>query len=223
MKYSASLVVAAGLAAAQSSSAVVNVLLPSFGTEAMVASVISAGPTATSYLVNCPTDTSSEDCGLGDGLKILYGSSTMTYGMTFADTNTYTANCKLDPAANTATCEGGVISDGSTSTVVAVFTDYSTFIVPVTVTAGAEKLSGATEANTNTAASATTGPAASNPTTLATTAAPTNSQQGSTGGAGQTAASSSSTTSTSTGGMPRVTQNAVIMGAAALVGGAMFL
>jgi hypothetical protein len=124
----------------------------------------------------------------------------------------YTADCTLDPAANTANCAGGVSSDGQMATAVEVLVGYSTYIVPVTVTAGAEKLSSGDDA------AATTGPAATTPTTLATTPAPTNSD-----GQSQTTAAQTQTTSTSTGGVPRVTQNAVIMGAAALVGGAMFL
>jgi hypothetical protein len=86
MKYSASLLAAAGLAAAQSST-VVNVFLPAFGSDNLVASVISAGPDATSYRVSCPTSgADSDECGLAsDGLNVLYGPSTLTYGLTLSE------------------------------------------------------------------------------------------------------------------------------------------
>lgn len=87
MKHTSSLLLAAaaGLAAAQSP-VIVKVLVPNVDDQPVVASVISAGPTATSYFVACPTNASPEDCGLGTGFRMLYGPSTMSYDMTFSDT-----------------------------------------------------------------------------------------------------------------------------------------
>ena len=96
--------------------------------------------------------------------------------------------------------------------------------MPITITAGLEKLSGGGTATSTSnsaapASSATDGPSAPTLTTLSTAPAPTGTE--STEGSGEGAADP--TSSLSTGGMPRVTQNAVVMGAAALVGGAMLL
>lgn len=81
MKHASSLLLAAGLAAAQSST-VVSVLLPMLDAQDVEGSVISAGPTATSYMVNCPKDTPAEDCGIPrDGFEVLWGPSTWNYVM----------------------------------------------------------------------------------------------------------------------------------------------
>jgi hypothetical protein len=49
----------------------------------IVGSVISAGPTATEYFVACPTNEPEEDCGAGDGMRVVYGQSTWSYAMTY--------------------------------------------------------------------------------------------------------------------------------------------
>jgi hypothetical protein len=47
--------------------------------QTLVASVISADPTATKYFIHCPSGTPSEDCGFPGGIEVLYGPSTMNY------------------------------------------------------------------------------------------------------------------------------------------------
>ncbi|KAK4125946.1 hypothetical protein N657DRAFT_678969 [Parathielavia appendiculata] len=109
-----------------------------------------------------------------------------------------------------------MISDATTSTLAqTILSDYSTFIIPVTVTAGLKHLSGNGEATAGTSAGKTTATLIP-PTTAAT---PTNSV----GSATSAATSANPVSSSSTGGMPQITQNAVMVGAAALVGGAMLL
>ncbi len=132
-----------------------------------------------------------------------------------------TADCTLDPVNDRATCTGYVAEPGqTTSTFSDVLTAYKTFIVPVTITAGAEKLSAGAGSSSAGSASSTVNNPGAVPTTLSTTA----SGSGSTGGSSaSTAASTAKASSSSTGGIPRVTQNAVIVGAAALVGGAMLM
>lgn len=115
--------------------------------------------------------------------------------------------CNLDPAKDVADCTGTFISDGTRSIFAEVNSGYTDYIVPLTVTAGVEKLSGVAGQTTEDGASST-GTATGPSNTLTTPAAPTE---------------PASTTSTSTGGVPRVTQNAVVLGAAALVGGAMMI
>lgn len=102
-------------------------------------------------------------------------------------------------------------------------TGYKSMIIPLTITAGADKLAGADVTSTSTTAPAAT------PSTVSTSArATTTDAQGSSGGGGGSGSGSGSATSVtsvtsshSTGGVPRVTHNAVVLGAVALLGGAM--
>lgn len=85
MKHASSLLLAAGLVAAQTST-VVDVLLPMLDVQEVEGSVVSAGPTATTYLITCPTDTLPEDCGIPPGgFEVFSGSSTWGYSYTAAD------------------------------------------------------------------------------------------------------------------------------------------
>lgn len=88
---------------------------------------------------------------------------------------------------------GTVIATSShvTVTETSVVADLSSYSLPVTVTAGLEKLSTATGTGANSAAT--------------------------------TGASSAASSSTATGGVPRATQNAVLVGAAAIAGGALLI
>lgn len=82
MKHASSLLLAAGLAAAQSTR-VVKVLLPMMDPQEIVGSVISAGPKATAYEVKCPKGQDANDCGLPtDGLTVTYGPKTWEYTAT---------------------------------------------------------------------------------------------------------------------------------------------
>ncbi len=98
MKHASSLLLAtaaAGLAAAESTT-IVKVLVPMIDSQSIDASVVSAGPTATAYRLTCPPNRDAVDCGLADGISILYGPSTMTYAASLStsysdvpDTTTY--------------------------------------------------------------------------------------------------------------------------------------
>lgn len=84
MKHTTPLMLAAaGLAASQHST--VSVMLPMGSWEDMAGSVISAGPTATSYFIACPSDAPDANCGPGDGMHVLYGPSTLSFAMTVQD------------------------------------------------------------------------------------------------------------------------------------------
>ncbi|KAL2176809.1 uncharacterized protein P884DRAFT_260296 [Thermothelomyces heterothallicus CBS 202.75] len=210
MKYSAPLLVTAGLAAAQSS--VVTVLLPQFDQQAIDASVIAAAPTATTYRINCPPGADSSDCGVPDEFEFVYGPSTFAYTMSMGKTMVATANCKLDMPKDTADCVGTMSEEGLSTVGRDTLTDLTSYMLPITITAGLDKLAASTGAGTAPAAPART------TTTGGTTE--TAETAGSTGTTGSTAA----TSSTQTGGVPpQITQNAVLVGAAALVGGAMLM
>ncbi|AEO60660.1 hypothetical protein MYCTH_2129788 [Thermothelomyces thermophilus ATCC 42464] len=195
MKYSALLLVTAGLAAAQLS--VVTVVLPQFDQQAIDASVIAAAPTATTYRLNCPPGADSSDCGMPDEFEFVYGPSTFAYTMS------------LDLPKDTADCVGTMSKEGLSTVARDTLTDLTSFMLPITITAGLDKLAASTGAGTAPEAPART-----------TTTGGTTETAGSTGTTGSTVA----TSSTQTGGVPpQITQNAVLVGAAALVGGAMLM
>jgi hypothetical protein len=84
MKHASFLLLGASLVAAQSST-VVEMLLPMLDVQNIEGSVISAGPTATSVRINCPSGTPSDDCGLPpQGFEFLYGPSTLAFAMSEA-------------------------------------------------------------------------------------------------------------------------------------------
>ncbi|KAK3997383.1 hypothetical protein QBC44DRAFT_315938 [Cladorrhinum sp. PSN332] len=204
MVRASSLLLSAGLAAVTAAqTTTVTLLLPLLGeTKTIFGSVIDANPTATTYSVNCPPDMDSNDCGLGTGFKVVGGPKTVSVDMP-GEEATVNFGCNLSP--ETAVCAGTMIGGSPVTTIVTTeafaATDLEDLYVPITITAGAEKL-----------AAATGGPVPTGSTTL--------SKVTSTGtGAGGAAETQSS--STSTGGVPQITQNAVLMGAAALVGAMM--
>jgi hypothetical protein len=114
-----------------------------------------------------------------------------------------TASCSLDPAKDRASCFGTTIRDDEKMISAEEIVGYKSQFLPVTITAGADKLkavpTGGSDSDSN-------GPAE--------TAAPT-----ATAGSGPQPTAAESTNAA----FPRITQNAVVMGAAALVGGVMML
>ncbi|KAL2257382.1 hypothetical protein VTK26DRAFT_252 [Humicola hyalothermophila] len=195
MKHTASLLMAAGLAAAQTTT--VSILMPLIDAQELVGSVVSADSTATTFAISCPDGAGPNECGLPSSVTIVNGPETMSYSIELGDI-TAVADCSLNTADDEATCTGG--ANGSLG--VDVLTGYQEFIVPVTITAGADQIG-------------------AEPTT--TTAPPTATETNTPAPTEEPSGDAEPTTETSTGGLPRVTQNAVIMGAAALVGGAMML
>ncbi|KAL2266980.1 hypothetical protein VTJ83DRAFT_4257 [Remersonia thermophila] len=140
---------AAGLAAAQASTTVVSVLVPFADLQAIEGSVISAGPTATSYLLACPTTARDTECGLGPGISVLHGPSILTYAMSYTgfDETSSTeaffslgASCTMDDAKNTIGCLATYVSGTETTTFSTKEESYREHIMPVTITAGVEKL-----------------------------------------------------------------------------------
>ncbi|KAI3399646.1 hypothetical protein diail_5994 [Diaporthe ilicicola] len=158
-----------------------------------MASVMGADATATTFFLTCPTDGASLQCGLGEGMEVVEGSEIIEVHMTQADVVTADISCSI--ASNTASCTSSIasidlpISDTATAYSMATSTgtgtvaDISSSTMPVTVTAGLEKLA-ATAAGTST---------------------------------------SQPSSSVVTAGMPKMTQNVVLAGAAAMFGGAMVL
>lgn len=77
---------AAGISAvAAQSDNVVSILMPYADSNGMHASIITAAPTATSYWVSCPSGVPSSDCGIVDGMSVVYGPSTWEWTTTAGD------------------------------------------------------------------------------------------------------------------------------------------
>lgn len=66
----------AATALAQSTS-VTSLFLYGYEGENLVASVVAAAPAATTYFVSCAPGTDATDCGLGQGVDLVSGPSTL--------------------------------------------------------------------------------------------------------------------------------------------------
>lgn len=154
--------------------------------------------------------------------------------------STLNVACSVDQKENFGTCTGqsttvvGYQSTSATASVSDTLQRYygiSAWKVPITVTAGADRVTADSGASSSTGTSKPTAP--STPATQtessrssASTGSPAGTTTRSGGGAGNansSSRSSASSTSSSTGGVPRVTQQAVYAGVAAVVGGALIL
>ncbi|PNP38696.1 hypothetical protein TGAMA5MH_09422 [Trichoderma gamsii] len=222
------LALASGALAAQTTT--VALLLPYADIQTIDASIIGADSTATTYLVGCPKGEDGSDCGFAASQTITQGPSTWIYSATFsadpADETDLSGSevqggeCKLNTKADNADCTmymtatftGAVTSTTSATTMT--FLDVQT---PVTITAGLEKLKaapGSTATDASTTAPASTDASSTGPsqTTLA--------KHTSTGT--QTGSSTGKPTSTNAAGIVN-SQNGLLAGVAAFVGGAMML
>ncbi|EFY87547.1 hypothetical protein J3458_002151 [Metarhizium acridum] len=182
----------------------------------LVGSVVNADSSATTFAVQCPSGTPSDECGLPpDGATITQGESTWqwNYGMSNSELGVFTqkANCKLDPSKDVAACSVEITEGSQVTSSETTESGYKTSMFPVTITAGADKLSASPRA------SATNGGSNSVSETAAgkTTQASKTSSAGEVGKPGEAAA----TSTTGKNAAPAVTQNAVLAGVAAIVGG----
>ncbi|KAK3390243.1 hypothetical protein B0H63DRAFT_109555 [Podospora didyma] len=173
------------------------------------ASVITVVSGMTSYSVVCPTPAVPFLYCLGDMTQV-QGSSTMERHRTYTVQRNVatTENMECSLKTGDATCSVGFTIGTVTNSHVSTITNYRALDLPATVTAGLEKLTDGAVLTT----AMTTPP----PTPVATLPG-TNNQTAGGGNAG------TSTTSTSTAGVPRITQNAVLAGVAAVMGGGAML
>ncbi len=64
-------------ASAATSHTVVSILVPGYGIQSVLGSVVSANPTATTFALNCPSNADPTNCGLGpDPVTVVQGPST---------------------------------------------------------------------------------------------------------------------------------------------------
>ncbi|KUI69961.1 hypothetical protein VM1G_04924 [Cytospora mali] len=204
-----------------------------YGTEGdnIVGSVMSVAPGATTYFVNCAPGTDSSDCGLGLGVTVVEGPS--TFGMHATEAGAFTNDVVCKIVSETATCvetnAGPEANDPGTST--EIVSDLSEGVLPVTLTAGLDLLSGsgstsasatasgsAISSTAQPSASVSSGPSATGSTAAASSSSSSSSGHSSTSTAtGSSAAASSSSTTSSAA--PRMGGNVVAVAVAgALVG-----
>ncbi|KAJ5532969.1 hypothetical protein N7513_000684 [Penicillium frequentans] len=194
-----------GLAAAQSS--VVSLFIPFADPQPLVASIMGESAGTTTYSINCPAGTDGSDCGMGPGLYMTAGPTTMRYSMSEPAEDFYDSIlCSLG-GTTTAACTEIASGTGANfpGTETGTFAKTDITMLAVTVTAGPT----ATSASTTTDAKHTS----SADKTGTTEAAGTTGSGSSTSGA----ASTSQTSATSTGGLSRVTGNpGIALGGAAI-------
>ncbi|KAL7963062.1 hypothetical protein V8C34DRAFT_130750 [Trichoderma compactum] len=248
MARSLALVALSGAAAMAAQSATVSLLLPYADRQVYFGSVIGADSTATTYAYGCAPGhkLAGEDCGSGPSQTVTQGPGTWIYSASYTAAEssvTEGAHCKLSSAADIASCSvymSATSTDGRVaSTATSGTQPFLFFQLPVTVTAGLEKLraatatDGSTSAHTSTSASEalqtsaasgaasttlakkTTASSVATSTTLAqlTTAASTGPS---------TASSTAAPSSTNAAGLVNV-QNGLLAGVAVVVGGVMML
>lgn len=195
------------------SSSIVNLHIPDADDQPILASVITANPTATSYLLTCPTDEPAEDCGLGSGIRVLEGPSTLEVHMTLGQTSD-DITCRL--SGDTADCDqASKGADGSTTAVMQ-YQGISSWLMPVTVTAGLDAL--VTTSGSSATTAPTSGSSATTSTSSSNAASPTGSSESTPASSGTGAAQSSKATTATTGGAVAATDNAVVAGIAAVLG-----
>ncbi|KAH0496789.1 hypothetical protein TgHK011_004135 [Trichoderma gracile] len=216
----------------------VKLLLPFADPQPLVASVIAADSSATTYAVGCPPGTDSDDCGFAESQTITQGPSTYAFTMAYsADDGAYTeiAHCKLSSAVDVASCSASVSQDdGNGNTMATASVGTVTFLdlqLPVTVTAGLDKLQAAPGATATDASAPTgTGSSVASQTTAASGAAPTTLARQTTSNGTQTGTHTGTQTTSSTAG-PTTTnaagilnaRNGLLAGVAAIIGSAMML
>ena len=142
------------MANAQSAAAPIttSLLVAGADKQPLAGSVIGADRTATTYSINCPPGTDSNECGMGPGMTVTQFGTTAYAGIMSDPSFTYSWSCQL-AGTTAATCvqsAGGQSANfpGVETTTLSA-SEISLF--PVTITAGQTKLAAAT------AASATTG------------------------------------------------------------------
>ncbi|KAM0277148.1 hypothetical protein ACHAQH_006043 [Verticillium albo-atrum] len=217
--------------AASAEETIVSLIMPVFSPNFVAASVVDVGDDATTFALACHSQVPQTECGISDPVQLVAGPSTMAFTATLYEDDdeedatalpmTVTAQCVIDTGANDATCTQYQVQSTISYSESTVLSDISQFLAPLTVTAGAEKLTGQpadttspatlpTETGTSNGASATPNESSSESSAAAESASTATGE-------------AATTTDDGNAAFPRMTQNAVLAGVAAVVGGAMML
>ncbi|QYS93769.1 HFBs protein [Trichoderma simmonsii] len=247
-------------AAMAAQSTTVSLLLP-VDPRKLVGSVIGVDSAATTYACGCAPGVAADECFFKSSQTITQGPTTYIHTDTYSDADGvhYTADvhCKLSSAVDWISCSMSMTTTDSTGSITIITSadtasDWVSFQLPVTITAGLEKLQaapGASATDSSAAAAATnsnTGASETSQTTAAASSGANTSKSASSGPASTaasssggsttlarqtTAAVSTGTSNSSTAAAPNSTnaagllnaQNGLLAGVAALVGGVMML
>jgi hypothetical protein len=151
----------------------VQLLLLDTDPQSLVASVISANPSTTEYLVGCPTGTDQNDCGYNPPLTVKHAGSVYGASISAADEQfTYSWECTAYTSGETSavctTSAGGAQANfpGEATTTL---TGSDVGFFPVIVTSGADQLAEETASATSGASTKSSGAAVAT-TNAATTA-----------------------------------------------------
>lgn len=219
------------IAAAQTTT--VGFWLPMFDAQDLQASVIGVKGEATTLALGCPNGADAMECGISSSVTIVAGKSTLSYAFDAGSDEefqkaTQAYICNMTPSIYEFTCtitltgemSGSAISSSTVASTKGSKSDYDDLIVPITVTAGANKLPDAAPAST-TGVSKPTGTTSGAESTASDSDSESSSESTSATASGSDAASTPTETDNAAG--PMVTSNAILAGVAAVVGGAAML
>ncbi|EME47639.1 hypothetical protein DOTSEDRAFT_114740, partial [Dothistroma septosporum NZE10] len=124
-------------------SSVLQIPFYGYDTQAIDASIVSVSDSATTLQLACPPGTDSSDCGLFPSQTLIFGPSTysMNLGVGSAEAFTGTQDCSRQGTTSAVCTEsngGNEANDPGMSTTSYESSDIA--VLPVTVTAGEEKL-----------------------------------------------------------------------------------
>ncbi|RYO94312.1 hypothetical protein DL766_005148 [Monosporascus sp. MC13-8B] len=202
-----------GMTAAQSS-VVSSLFLPGFDSQSLVASIVTAGPKMMEFFVECAPGVDANDCGAGPGVSVTMQPGTYELGINDPPAFTMSERCVIEQqkAVCTMSALGSEANDPGVETTTMEDITTADFFMPVTITAGFDVLAAATATDAESTGGSTATPAQSADDSPVTP-----------GPVGTETSASTQETSVSTGVAPRITRDAIVGGAAALVGAAFAL
>ncbi|KAL4749098.1 hypothetical protein BDW72DRAFT_178848 [Aspergillus terricola var. indicus] len=124
----------------------------------LAASIMGNDASATTYSINCPPGTDSNDCGMGPGMTVIAADETTTYIMNDGDFFQFTAECSVGKSI--AVCTESAGGPEANFPGVETATEEVSYM-PVTVTAGSVTSAGASTATSTSTSSTSTGTGAS--------------------------------------------------------------
>jgi hypothetical protein len=239
MPSAAAFLALATVAVAQSTTTL-TLLAPMVGPESLVGSVVTVGPSATVYAVECPSgsygneDEEDNYCAFPDqrwtmtqGPETWEMEASVTPGPGYeeADEIYQSIGCHFDVGADSGTCSGVIGMNDQTSTMTEEVEEFTDLMMPVVITAGAEKLAN-TEATTTGSSSGSETTASSSASDSDSTSTGASETVTETATGSTTAATTAATTDASNdndndgdSAAGTISHNAFLVGVAAVIGG----
>ncbi|OAA61357.1 Ribosomal protein P2 [Cordyceps fumosorosea ARSEF 2679] len=218
------------VAVAAADPVVTSLLLPYNDAQPFVGTVLNVDASATTFAYTCASTVNADDCGMATHGTIVQGPSTWRMTLSQSDDDglyALTAACALTPSKNVASCtvsetESDTDTQGS-STQTGTTTSYLSDLQAVTLVAGLDKLTGGATPSPSTASSTPTSGAGGStgsqpPSTGSASQSLTSGAAASSSGAASPSAPASGSKTGTPNAAPAVTQQAVLVGVAAVVG-----